>query len=100
MACAPSSQSIAKHFPPFSKALTSIMIDILIAIAFLLYFTYVMYVEYKNPLWNEFVSRGADIPEVNGNQHSIEMVFFWKNCSTYKESTESVSDHFRPSFPH
>ena len=65
------------------------MIDILIAIAFLLFFTYVMYVEYKNPLWNEFVSRGADIPKVNGNQHSIEMVFFWKNCSTYKESAES-----------
>lgn len=65
------------------------MIDILIAIAFLLLLTYVMYVEYKNPLWNEFVTRSTYIPAANGNRRSVEMVFFWKNCSTYKESNEN-----------
>ena len=65
------------------------MIAILIAIAFLLLLTYVMYAEYKNPLWNEFVSKSAYTPEANGNPRSIEMIFFWKNCSTYKESNEN-----------
>ena len=73
---------------PLSLVLAFIMFAILIISTLLLLFSYLSYRENTHPLWSEYVAVSENIPKPHGKPNSIEMVFFWKNCSSYKYSTE------------
>ena len=73
---------------PVIGKLAFIMFAILIISTLLLLFSYLSYRENTHPLWSEYVAVSEKIPKPHGKPNSIEMVFFWKNCPSYKYSTE------------
>lgn len=61
----------------------------LLTIAPFLFIAIVMFVEYRNPLWRQFVQSGNQIPDKTEGATSDEMVFFWRGGETYPKSQDS-----------
>lgn len=61
----------------------------LIALAPFVFLAFVMFLEYRNPLWRQFVSLAGSLPASPDGAQSHEMVFFWKSAETYNKSQDS-----------
>ncbi|CAA0117869.1 Uncharacterised protein [Halioglobus japonicus] len=60
----------------------------LLTIAPFIFFAFVMFLEYRNPLWKQFIKSGALRKAETEGARETQMVFFWKSAETYHKSQE------------
>ena len=46
-------------------------------------------IEYRNPLWGQFVTAASPMPDNPKGASSAQMVFFWKSADTFRKSEAS-----------
>ena len=79
MACAPSSQSIAKHFPPFSKALYAMKKIVLLSNK--------KYSEESDDFLLSLINQGCEL-----------ICFVGLDCESWEEAMDVVVKYFWPRF--
>lgn len=54
-----------------------------------LFWIFVIFLEYRNPLWQQFVRAAQPLPKTIDEAKSEQMVFFWRSAKTYGKSDTS-----------